>query len=126
MGTYADELIEREIREGGERIMREELRKADLHRASGMAGGPADPNATGRTLVRTHEALDLRALINFCQEPDDPLTVHMPSPHHVQVRTADGKVFAEWWPSKGTTMMDQQRGPRCRTAEDVVAWLRQA
>jgi hypothetical protein len=34
-------------------------------------------------------------------------------------------VFAEWWPGKkGTTMMDGKRGPPCRTAEDVVGWLK--
>ena len=53
------------------------------------------------------------------------LDVRNPSPHHVQLMQ-DGKVFADWWPSKGTTMMDGQRGPRCRTGEDLIAWLKTA
>jgi hypothetical protein len=53
------------------------------------------------------------------------LEVRNPSPHHVQVMQ-DGKVLAEWWPSKGTTMMDGKRGPRCRTGEDLIAWLKMA
>jgi hypothetical protein len=42
---------------------------------------------------------------------------------HVQLRE-DGKAFADWWPSKGTTMKDGKRGPVCATGEDLIAWLR--
>jgi len=49
--------------------------------------------------------------------------VREPSPHHVQVRRS-GKVLAEWWPSKGTTMSAQQRGPRCADAAAFLRWLR--
>ena len=51
------------------------------------------------------------------------LSVRTPSPHQVQVMQ-DGKVFADWWPSKGTTMADGKRGPKCKTAAQVVEWLR--
>lgn len=104
MGTYADEEIEREIRETGDRIMREHLRRDELHGA------------------RREPAVDLAALRAFAAETEG-LTVTTPSPHHVQVRQ-DGKVLAEWWPSKGTTMSNQKRGPVCRTTADFVEWLR--
>ncbi len=42
---------------------------------------------------------------------------------HVQF-VQDGKVLAEWWPSKGTTMTDGKHGPRCGTGEAVIAWLK--
>lgn len=42
---------------------------------------------------------------------------------HVQF-VQDGKVLANWYPSKGTTVMGNLRGPRCITGEDVVTWLK--
>ena len=42
---------------------------------------------------------------------------------HVQFMQ-DGKVLADWWPGKGTTMMDGKRGPACMRGEDVIAWLK--
>lgn len=51
------------------------------------------------------------------------LAVRQPSPHCIQVMQGR-KVFAEWWPSKGTTMHAQKRGPVCRDASSVVRWLR--
>ena len=51
------------------------------------------------------------------------LTVRTPSAHQIQVMQ-DDKVFADWWPSKGTTMADGVRGPKCKHAADVVAWLK--
>jgi hypothetical protein len=42
---------------------------------------------------------------------------------HVQLREG-GKVFADWWPSKGTTIKDGKRGPVCADGEDLIAWLR--
>jgi hypothetical protein len=56
---------------------------------------------------------------------DMGLTIRRPSDQHVQFMQ-DGKVLADWWPSKGTTMMDGKRGPRCRIGESVVAWLKTA
>ena len=51
------------------------------------------------------------------------LELREPSPHHLQV-TRGGKVFAEWWPSRGTTMHAHQRGPRCADSSAFVRWLR--
>ena len=42
---------------------------------------------------------------------------------HVQF-VQDGKVLANWYPSKGTTVMGNLRGPLCITGEDVLAWLK--
>lgn len=39
---------------------------------------------------------------------------------------ASPKVLADWWPGKGTTMMDGKRGPKCKTAAQVVEWLQSA
>jgi hypothetical protein len=127
VGTYADELIDKQIYQTGQRIMREEMRKDQLHQATrGMHGGPAKPTNQLRTPGKIHKALDLRALIAFAVEPDDPLLITTPSDNHVQVRTNGGKVFAEWWPTSGTTMMNGKRGPVCRSAKDVVKWLKEA
>ena len=68
-----------------------------------------------------HEHESLNALKDFAHIHD--MTVTRPSQYHVQVRE-DGKVVAEWWPSKGTTMAGGRRGPRCRTEGDVVAWMK--
>ncbi len=46
-----------------------------------------------------------------------------PTPHLIQAMRG-GKVFAEWWPSKGTTMHAQKRGPRCADAAAFLRWLR--
>ncbi len=54
---------------------------------------------------------------------DMDLQILRPSAHHVQFRM-DGKVLADWWPSKGTTMINGQRGPLCETGEEVLAWLK--
>lgn len=51
------------------------------------------------------------------------LAVREPSPHHVQVMRG-GKVLAEWWPSRGTTMHRQARGPRCSDSSAFLRWLR--
>lgn len=56
---------------------------------------------------------------------DAGLKLSAPSPHHLQVRQ-DGAVFAEWWPSKGTTRMDGKPGPRCRTVAEFIDWLQSA
>jgi hypothetical protein len=51
------------------------------------------------------------------------LDLREPTPHVIQVMKA-GKVHAEWWPTKGTTMHRQQRGPRCVDSAAFVRWLR--
>lgn len=51
------------------------------------------------------------------------LAVRKPSPHCLQVMQGH-KVFAEWWPSRGTTRANNQRGPKCYGYDDVVRWLR--
>ena len=53
---------------------------------------------------------------------DSKLVILTPSEHHLQLRQ-DGKVFAEWWPSKGTTMTEGRRGRRCRTVAEFIDWL---
>lgn len=57
------------------------------------------------------------------QAADMGLTLRRPIENHVQFMQ-DGKVHAEWWPSKGTTLMDGKRGLWCRTGDDVIAWLK--
>jgi len=46
-----------------------------------------------------------------------------PSPHHYQVRQ-DGEVLADWWPGKGTTMSAGKHGPKCKTPDQFLEWLR--
>ncbi len=50
------------------------------------------------------------------------LTIMRPSPHAVQFRR-NGKVLAEWWPGKGTTMANGRRGPVCKDGDELVGWL---
>lgn len=107
MGTYADELVEREIRETGDRIMREHVRADELHGAR--------PRVVGFALEAARE------LLTFADEAG--LVASRPSPHHVQLRQ-DSKVFAEWWPSKGTTVSNGKRGPVCRTVAELIDWLK--
>lgn len=68
-----------------------------------------DPGALARAI---HAALGSRGL-----------SVRKPSQHHVQIMSGR-KVFAEWWPSRGTTRANGQAGPRCRDEVRLVAWLR--
>lgn len=37
--------------------------------------------------------------------------------------TKAGKVIAQWWPTRGQTMLGQVKGPRCSTASALVKWL---
>lgn len=74
-------------------------------------------NAIDALLTEPHD--DLAALL---KPLDRGFTVRKSSAHHVQV-LQDGAIFADWWPGKGTTMSDGVRGPKCKTAEAVVAWL---
>lgn len=57
------------------------------------------------------------------QENGLGLQVRRPIPNHVQF-LQDGKIIAEWWPSKGSTRTTEGRGPICATGEDVLAWLK--
>lgn len=57
------------------------------------------------------------------QAADMGLTIRRPSDHQVQF-VQDDRVLANWWPSKGTTLRVGDRGPWCRTGEDVIAWLK--
>lgn len=50
------------------------------------------------------------------------LEIREPSPYSVQAMRGN-KVFAEWWPSKGTTMHQQKRGPRCIDSAALVRWI---
>jgi nitrous oxide reductase accessory protein NosL len=91
----------------------------DIQRSGGMGGGP--------TLRRVMAASGSRPWEDEVTDSKDGLglQVRRPKDNHVQFMQ-DGKVLAEWWPSKGTTMMDGKRGPMCTTGEDVVAWLKNA
>lgn len=51
------------------------------------------------------------------------LTIREPTPHCVQVMRG-GKVFAQWWPGKGSTMHAYRRGLRCMDSAAFVRWLR--
>ena len=126
MGTYADLEIEREQREYGQRMMAESLREHDLHQARPprnvraiVRGGPTDALLPSLTAIVWHDG----TLVAFAESR--ACTVRTPSPHHVQLMN-DGSVVAEWWPSKGTTVMNQKRGPVCRTAAEFVAWVKEA
>ena len=87
----------------------------------------ATPTAdyTSVTLRSVHAASNSRPWEDEATDSKDGLglQVRRPKDNHVQFMQ-DGKVLAEWWPSKGTTMMDGKRGPVCATGEDVVAWLK--
>lgn len=90
----------------------------------GVGGGPSDGNHEGKPQRAVHVASNARPwreeVVDLGLE-----IVEYNAGAHVQLRQ-DGKVFAEWWPGKGTTMMDGKRGPKCATGEDVVAWLKNA
>ena len=91
----------------------------DVQRSGGMGGGPTLRRAVAASGSRPweEEATDAENGLG--------LQVRRPKENHVQFMQ-DGKVLAEWWPTKGTTMMDGQSGPACGTGEDVVAWLKHA
>lgn len=46
-----------------------------------------------------------------------------PTPYCNQI-IIDGKVFAEWWPKKGTTMYKGIRGKICSDYEEFLEWLK--
>jgi hypothetical protein len=90
----------------------------DVSRVGGMSAGP--------TLRRVSAAVPSRPWREEATSALDGLGLEVVDHNagsHVQFRQ-DGKVLAEWWPNKGTTMMDGKRGPMCRTGEDVVAWMK--
>lgn len=96
MGEYAEMEMERQMREFAEEQMGKD-------------------HALARTAFADK---DLQAFAR-----DMGLRLSAPSPHHLQIRQ-DGKVFAEWWPSKGTTRMDGRNGPRCRDVAALIRWLK--
>lgn len=98
MGEYAEMEIERQMRE--------------------MAGLPDDDDRDPAPARTAFADLDLQAFAR-----DMGLRLSAPSPHHLQIRQ-DGKVFAEWWPSKGTTRMDGANGPKCRSVAALIRWLK--
>lgn len=81
-----------------------EMREVEINR-----GPTVDPGALAKAI---HAALGSRGL-----------AIRQPSPHCIQVMQGR-KVFAEWWPGKGTTMHRQARGPRCADSGAFVRWLR--
>lgn len=72
-----------------------------------------------------------KQLIDENSEPDDlqalmralKLDVRHPSPHHTQVM-AWGRVVADWWPTTGKTMAKGQKGPICKSARELVEWVK--
>ncbi len=107
MGKHADEYMRQQMREQADQRMRE---STDAGRCT---EGHADAL---RSLLPS-----IDPSIVAGEKPS--LTVRVPSAHQVQVMQ-DGKVFADWWPGKGTTMADGVRGPKCKNAAQIVAWLR--
>lgn len=51
------------------------------------------------------------------------LFARYPSVHHTQVMQA-GRPIVDWWPSTGKTMSRGQKGPICKSARELVAWVR--
>lgn len=62
------------------------------------------------------------------ENDEDSYIARKCSDHHYQIldHTVQNKpvIFMEWWPSKGTTRADGKNGPKCYTAEQLLAWLR--
>lgn len=90
------------------------------------AVAPAAADRTGKTLRRVVATSDARPWEEEATDQENGLGLHVrrhANNAHIQF-IQDGKVLADWWPSKGTTMMDGRRGPICATGEDVVAWLK--
>lgn len=96
MGEYADIEIERQIRETGDRMVREaeaEDRQREIQRAR------TSLQAIGMKLIQK--------------------TVW-----HYQVLHR-GRVVAQWWPVRGKTMIGQAKGPRCLDSKALVDLMRQ-
>lgn len=106
MGQHADDYMRQQMREHAAEKMRESNDERFLR-------GHAD------ALLSHLPSIDPSVVVG--EMPS--LTVRTPSAHQIQVMQ-DGKVFADWWPGKGTTMADGKRGPKCKNAAQVVAWLR--
>lgn len=75
----------------------------------------------------------MEILLSVCtslsgKDDKDSYTTRKCSDHHYQIsdHTTQDKpvIFAEWWPSKGTTRADGKNGPKCHTAEQLLVWLR--
>lgn len=48
------------------------------------------------------------------------LKLHKPSPWHFQIKDEDNNILLNWWPSKGTTMIENKVGKSCYTVEDLI------
>jgi hypothetical protein len=107
MGEHADD------------YMRQQMREQAAQRSREATDGGRHLKAHADALLSHLPSIDPSVVVG--EMPS--LTVRMPSAHQIQVMQ-DGKVFADWWPSKGTTMADGVRGPRCKNAAQVVAWLK--
>lgn len=82
---------------------------AEAQRGPTVVAGNVEPAALARAITA---AVGSRGL-----------SVRQPTPHLFQVMQGR-KVFAEWWPSRGTTRANGQPGPRCMDEARFVKWLR--
>lgn len=115
--------------DGGTLIAWRELPRSfsvEVARHGGMTAGPSDSNREGKTLRAVHAAVPSPPWRESLA--DMGLTVQESNigglSHHIRIMQ-DGKCAAQWWPNTRTTLDEkQQRGPRCETGEDLVAWLK--
>lgn len=91
--------------------------------------------AEQRAYARRHEAelarkIDARSLLAQLaaevRRLPGGLSVRQPAAYHLQVMRG-GRVFADWWPSKGTTRAARAvaAGPKCHDVAALVRWLRE-
>lgn len=99
MGEYADMEIERQMQSFADKAMAESDRIFEVKKARKLV------QALGLDLVQK--------------------TAHH---YHVTRARPHGKpeVIAQWWPTRGQTMLNQTKGPRCKGAADLAAWLKTA
>lgn len=102
MGEYADLEIEREQDVEGRRLMHEHEKQS---RADRLAAAVA-------ALEETAQAL---AGLDF--------VIARVSEFHFHIKRGR-KVAAQWWPSTGSTMLGNSKGPRCNTGPQLVRWLK--
>jgi len=98
----------------------------EVERSGGVTADPSTGDLASKSLRRVHAAIPSRPWREEATSVLDGLGLEVVDHNggsHVQFRQ-DGKVLADWWPGKGTTMMDGKRGPACVTGEDVVAWIK--
>lgn len=57
--------------------------------------------------------------------PGAELSVRAAASRHAEIyQTSTGIIVATWWPLDSNTTMGGKRGPSCKTAADVAAWLK--